>query len=62
VFSPLSRAENIQKVSPFCHIEQQINAKTTGEPSQMSRDNSAFRTIRQRESISGKLMFLYIFQ
>jgi hypothetical protein len=47
-FSPLSPAESAPKVSPFCHIEQQINAKTTSEPSQISRDSKAFRAIPRR--------------
>jgi hypothetical protein len=62
LFSPLLPAESTKKVSPFCHIKQQTNAKTAGEPSQTSRDNSAFRTNRQREPTSEKLIFLYIFQ
>jgi hypothetical protein len=62
LFSPLPPAEITKKVSPFCHIKQQTNAKTAGEPSQTSRDNSAFRIIRQHESIPGKLSFSYIFQ
>jgi hypothetical protein len=48
-FSPLPKAKSARKVSPFCHIDQQIISETEGEPSQIRRDVKAIRAIRRRK-------------
>jgi hypothetical protein len=61
-FSPLPKAKSARKVSPFCHIDQQIISETEGEPSQIRRDVKAIRAIRRRKFYFRKLPFLHILQ
>jgi hypothetical protein len=61
-FSPPLAAKSAQKVSPFCHMEQQINTKASGEPSQIRRDPKIFWAISRPGFGFVKLYFLYILQ